>query len=229
MQFWIVGAVKVALLIVYYSDGTDNPKTFFATYRVCYVRSFKNSEVGLILQPSIGCVTVSGAQWEMSVSGQAWLTCDAFSLAAGQRPPQAGGGRDGGGGVDPGGGGGDLRTGGAGGASDGVQRGDGLRLLHPLLLPHRWGTPLRSVSLGWGGNYSLAPPPTYFRSILISLQYCVCGILAGFLWPNFAGSISKDRVWLRTMTLRSCASLSCSQTLAIGYGRSRVALGSPIV
>ena len=70
-------------------------------------------------------------------------------------------------------------------------------------------------------------PPTYFRSIFISHQYYVwvCGIFAGFHRTNFASSISEQREWLRTMKLRLCASLSCIQTLAIGYGRSKVALG----
>ena len=41
-----------------------------------------------------------------------------------------------------------------------------------------------------------------------------------FCWP-----ISEQREWLRTSTLRTCAGLSCSPTSAIGYDRSRVALG----
>jgi len=87
-------------------------------------------------------------------------------------------------------------------------------------------------------------PPKYFRSILISLQYYVwvCGMLVGFLRPNFVRPISEQREWLRTMTLKSALvdghlhaqCLVClqparnvipGQTLAIGYGRSRVALG----
>ena len=48
-----------------------------------------------------------------------------------------------------------------------------------------------------------------------------------FCSPCFGCPISKQRERLRTMTLRSCASLSWSQTLVIGHGRPRVALGSP--
>ena len=88
-------------------------------------------------------------------------------------------------------------------------------------------------------------PPKYFRSIWISLQYYVwvCGMLVGFLHPNFLPPISEQREWLRTMTLKSALvdghlharCLVCLQlvrnlipgkTLTIGYGRSRwVTLG----
>ena len=72
---------------------------------------------------------------------------------------------------------------------------------------------------------SLAPP-AYVRPLGLRYYVLVCGIFAGYLRPNFAGPISEQREWLRTMTLRLCPSLRCSQTLAIGYGRSRVALGT---
>ena len=44
---------------------------------------------------------------------------------------------------------------------------------------------------------------------------------------KFCRSNQQKREWLITMTLRLCDSLSCSQTIAIGYGRSRIA--EPIV
>ena len=87
--------------------------------------------------------------------------------------------------------------------------------------------------------------PKYFHSIWISRQYYFwgCGMLVGFLRPNFVRPISDHREWLRTMMLKSALfdghlharCLVClqpahnvipGQTLAIGYyGRSRVALG----
>jgi hypothetical protein len=87
-------------------------------------------------------------------------------------------------------------------------------------------------------------PPKYFLSILISLHYYVwvCSMLVGFLCQTFLRPISEQREWLRRMTLKSALvdghlheqclvclqparNLIPGQTLAIGYGRSRVALG----
>ena len=82
-------------------------------------------------------------------------------------------------------------------------------------------------------------PPKYYRSIWITLQYKV---LVGFLCLNFLRPISEQRKWLRSMTLKSalvdghlyaqclvCLQLARNvipgQMLAIGYVRSRVALG----
>ena len=70
--------------------------------------------------------------------------------------------------------------------------------------------------------------PKYFRSILISLQYYfwVFGMLMGYRRPNFVRPISEQREWLRTMTscLQPARIVIPGQTLAIGYGKSRVAL-----
>ena len=58
---------------------------------------------------------------------------------------------------------------------------------------------------------SLAPPAYKLCSIFISLQY--------YVWVCGTEGVAENN------DARLCASLSCSQTLAIGYGRSRVALG----
>ena len=67
-------------------------------------------------------------------------------------------------------------------------------------------------------------------------------MLVGVRLPNFLRPINEQRAWLRTMLLKSalvdghlhapclvCLQLACNgipgQTIAMGYGRSRVALG----
>ena len=71
----------------------------------------------------------------------------------------------------------------------------------------------KMTEVGWWWSHASAwhRLPTHFRSISIYLQYYVWVSCIFVGLPNFAGPISKQRTWLRTMTLRSCASLICSR------------------
>ena len=83
-----------------------------------------------------------------------------------------------------------------------------------------WGLKLVDQGVAW------LRPPTYIRSIFISLQYYVwvCGIFAGFSGQNFCRSNQRTE-GVAENNVVEVVRLSFSQTLAIGYGQSRVALG----